>query len=40
LRVRIERELGWDAIVPEFGASVDLMSTTAQMVPAKLVVSA
>jgi metallo-beta-lactamase family protein len=39
LRVRIERELGWDTIVPEFGDSVDLMSATAQVVPINPAVS-
>lgn len=31
LRVRIEHELGWAACVPEFGATVDLMSKTAEL---------
>lgn len=35
LRIRIERELGWNAIVPDFEASVDLMSATAAMTSAK-----
>jgi len=31
LRVRIERELGWPAFVPEYGATVDLMSAAAEV---------